>query len=85
MQLYLRTRQNRGAYFSGFSDVVAIWLIWGARGFYIETTNDLFVYNKCVRLKLEILSSNSLILYFKFSDRPESATNSYPNIFSLGQ
>ena len=37
-----------------------------------------------LRLKLEILSSNSLILYFNFSDRPESATNSYPNIFSLG-
>ena len=38
-----------------------------------------------LRLKLEILSSNSLIICFKFSDRPESATNSYPNIFSLGQ
>ena len=34
LQLYLSTRQNRGAYFSGFSDVVAIWLIWVGKGGY---------------------------------------------------
>ena len=73
LQLYLSTRQNRGAYFSGFSDVVAIWLIWVGNGFNIEKTNKPFVY-KCVKVELEILSLNSLILYLKFFYRPESAT-----------
>ena len=35
LQLYLSTRQKRGAYFSGRSEEVGIWLIWvGGRGFF---------------------------------------------------